>query len=136
MGFICREGVGKQGHANTRAALPAEQRQGHFTVVFINKIAFAESATRQYLDGIGAGQGDLGQQYSFRSQLPRFFGESAEAILAGLNGAVPEWGEDVFTGVIMNITASRVASRFDLGGANYTLDAACASAMASAMPCG
>ncbi|MFP4445013.1 MAG: beta-ketoacyl synthase N-terminal-like domain-containing protein, partial [Desulfosudaceae bacterium] len=81
--------------------------------------------------GTGAGQGDLGQQYSFRSQLPRLFGESAAVILSGLDGAVPEWREDAFTGIIMNIAAGRIADRFNLGGTNCTIDAACASALAA-----
>ncbi|MDY6823095.1 MAG: SDR family NAD(P)-dependent oxidoreductase [Thermodesulfobacteriota bacterium] len=81
--------------------------------------------------GTGAGEGDLGQQYSFRSQLPRYFGSSAENILEGLNGTVPEWREDAFTGIIMNIAAGRIADRFNLGGTNCTIDAACASALAA-----
>ena len=31
----------------------------------------------------------------------------------------------------MNVTAGRVANRFDLGGENYTVDAACASSLAA-----
>ncbi|MDY6905217.1 MAG: SDR family NAD(P)-dependent oxidoreductase [Thermodesulfobacteriota bacterium] len=81
--------------------------------------------------GTGAGEGDLGQQYSFRSMLPRFFGESADDLLNGLDGAVPEWREDVFTGIIMNIAAGRIADRFNFGGTNCTIDAACASALAA-----
>ena len=81
--------------------------------------------------GTGAGEGDLGQQYSFRSQLPRLFGESAAGILDGLDGAVPEWRADAFTGIIMNIAAGRIADRFNLGGTNCTIDAACASALAA-----
>ena len=81
--------------------------------------------------GTGAGQGDLGQQYSFRSQLPRFFGPSARSILSGLGPAVPEWREDAFTGIITNIAAGRIADRFNFRGVNCTIDAACASALAA-----
>ena len=42
---------------------------------------------------------------------------------------LPEWTEDSFAGVLTNITAGRVANRFDLGGTNVTLDAACASGL-------
>jgi len=81
--------------------------------------------------GTGAGQGDLGQHYSFRSLFPMFFGESAQDILAGFGKVVPEWGEDAFTGIITNITAGRVANRFNLKGTNCTVDAACASALSA-----
>ncbi|MCF8035298.1 MAG: SDR family NAD(P)-dependent oxidoreductase [Desulfobacteraceae bacterium] len=81
--------------------------------------------------GTGAAEGDLGQYYSFRSMLPGFFGQSAERVLSGLDSDVPEWSPDTFTGIIMNITAGRVADRFNLGGSNFTVDAACASALAA-----
>jgi acyl transferase domain-containing protein/NAD(P)H-dependent flavin oxidoreductase YrpB (nitropropane dioxygenase family)/NAD(P)-dependent dehydrogenase (short-subunit alcohol dehydrogenase family) len=44
---------------------------------------------------------------------------------------LPEWTEDAFAGVLTNISAGRVANRFDLGGTNVTLDAACASGLMS-----
>jgi acyl transferase domain-containing protein/NAD(P)-dependent dehydrogenase (short-subunit alcohol dehydrogenase family)/NAD(P)H-dependent flavin oxidoreductase YrpB (nitropropane dioxygenase family) len=44
---------------------------------------------------------------------------------------LPEWSEDAFAGVLTNISAGRVANRFDLGGTNVTLDAACASGLMS-----
>ncbi len=91
---------------------------------------FNRSRTSVFV-GAGAGEGDLGQQYSFRSQVPRFFGESADHILSGLGTAVPEWREDAFTGIITNIAAGRIADRFNLGGTNCTIDAACASALAA-----
>jgi acyl transferase domain-containing protein len=81
--------------------------------------------------GAGAGEHDLGQKLSFRALMPHYFGASAEEILTGLKPAVPEWEPDVFTGVITNIIAGRVANRFDLGGTSCTIDAACASAMAA-----
>ena len=34
----------------------------------------------------------------------------------------------------MNVAAGRIANRFDLGGANYTVDAACASSLAAVEP--
>ncbi len=42
---------------------------------------------------------------------------------------LPEWTEDSFAGVLTNINAGRVANRFDLGGTNVILDAACASGL-------
>ena len=44
----------------------------------------------------------------------------------------PEWTEDSFPGILLNVAAGRIANRFDLGGANYTVDAACGSSLAAA----
>jgi len=38
---------------------------------------------------------------------------------------------DSFPGVLSNVIAGRIANRLDLGGANYTVDAACASSLAA-----
>lgn len=78
-----------------------------------------------------SGSGELGQMYSFRSTLPMFFGNSSQDILSHFDGVLPEWTEDSFPGILMNVTAGRVANRFDLGGVSYTVDAACASSLAA-----
>jgi acyl transferase domain-containing protein/NAD(P)H-dependent flavin oxidoreductase YrpB (nitropropane dioxygenase family) len=77
--------------------------------------------------GAGGGIADLGQQYAFRSALPMYFGEVPRGVLPHL----PEWTEDSFAGLLVNVVAGRVANRFDLGGPNYTVDAACASSLAA-----
>ena len=43
--------------------------------------------------------------------------------------AYPEWNENAFPGLLGNVIAGRVANRFDLGGMNCTVDAACASSL-------
>ena len=43
----------------------------------------------------------------------------------------PIVNEDSMPGELANVIAGRVANAFDLGGANYTVDAACASSMAA-----
>src|SRR5690606_34917187 len=48
-----------------------------------------------------------------------------------LNEALPEWSEDSFPGILLNVIAGRVANRFDLGGPNFTVDAACGSSLAA-----
>ncbi len=78
-----------------------------------------------------SGVGELGQRYSFRSALPAFFGNPSDDILSRFDNALPEWTEDSFPGILMNVAAGRVANRFDLGGINYTVDAACASSLAA-----
>lgn len=65
----------------------------------------------------------LNEQLTVRTQLPHMFGEVDEQVLSTL----PEWTGETFPGVLANVTAGRVANQFDLGGPNYTVDAACAS---------
>jgi acyl transferase domain-containing protein/NAD(P)-dependent dehydrogenase (short-subunit alcohol dehydrogenase family)/NAD(P)H-dependent flavin oxidoreductase YrpB (nitropropane dioxygenase family) len=77
--------------------------------------------------GVGGGAAELGVGYGFRSLLPKFFEHPEEAMLAEL----PEWTEDSFAGILLNVVAGRVANRFDLGGTNFTVDAACASSLAA-----
>ncbi|MGH9748325.1 MAG: beta-ketoacyl synthase N-terminal-like domain-containing protein, partial [Candidatus Polarisedimenticolia bacterium] len=77
--------------------------------------------------GAGGGISDLGNLYAFRSTLPSFIKDPPERLLSRL----PEWTEDSFSGVLMNVAAGRVANRFDLGGVNCTVDAACASSLAA-----
>ena len=43
-----------------------------------------------------------------------------------LDEQLPELTEDSFPGMLANVIAGRIANRLDLGGANYTVDAACA----------
>ncbi len=78
-----------------------------------------------------SGTAELGQLYSFRSTLPTFLGKDAEKIVHHFDGILPEWTEDSFPGILMNVTAGRIANRLDLGGTNYTVDAACASSLAA-----
>jgi acyl transferase domain-containing protein len=52
-------------------------------------------------------------------------------VIAAENGALPEWSEDSFAGLLLNVAAGRIANRFDLGGVNYVVDAACASSLAA-----
>jgi acyl transferase domain-containing protein/NAD(P)H-dependent flavin oxidoreductase YrpB (nitropropane dioxygenase family) len=84
--------------------------------------------------GAGGGAADLGLSYSVRSFLPTLDGVpglpfTSQDILSRVN--FPEWTEDSFAGILTNVLAGRVANRFDLGGTNYTVDAACASSLAA-----
>jgi malonyl CoA-acyl carrier protein transacylase len=78
-----------------------------------------------------SGTGELGQLYSFRSALPKFFGDGSRDIVSHFREVLPKWTEDSFPGILMNVTAGRIANRFDLGGTNCTVDAACASSLAA-----
>ncbi|MEW6221243.1 MAG: SDR family NAD(P)-dependent oxidoreductase [Thermodesulfobacteriota bacterium] len=77
--------------------------------------------------GVGGGTAELGQLYALRSVLSRMTSPEAAWLLDRL----PEWTEDSFPGILLNVTAGRVANRFDLGGPNYTVDAACAASLAA-----
>lgn len=96
--------------------------------------AFPRERTAVVL-GAGGGAAQLAMGYAFRSYLPLLDtvipGGGREALER--SGAVlPEWTEDSFPGILLNVAAGRVANRFDLGGANYTVDAACGSSLAAA----
>ncbi|MFJ1759395.1 SDR family NAD(P)-dependent oxidoreductase [Amycolatopsis sp. NPDC088138] len=68
---------------------------------------------------------DLSNAMTLRSVLPSYLGELPPA----LDERLPTITEDSFPGVLANVIAGRIANRLDLGGANYTVDAACASSL-------
>lgn len=70
---------------------------------------------------------ELGGAYAFRAAWPQLLGEMP----AVLDEALPTLSEDSFPGVLGNVLAGRIANRLDLGGVNYTVDAACASSLAA-----
>ncbi|MDK9498163.1 SDR family NAD(P)-dependent oxidoreductase [Streptomyces katrae] len=70
---------------------------------------------------------ELAGAYGLRSLLPGYLGSVPE----GLDEQLPRLTEDSFPGVLANVIAGRVANRLDLGGANCTVDAACASSLAA-----
>jgi acyl transferase domain-containing protein/NAD(P)H-dependent flavin oxidoreductase YrpB (nitropropane dioxygenase family)/NAD(P)-dependent dehydrogenase (short-subunit alcohol dehydrogenase family) len=70
---------------------------------------------------------DLEQLYMTRATLPLVVGPLDEAV----RNRLPEWTEESYPGLLPSVTAGRVANRFDFGGANLTIDAACASSFAA-----
>lgn len=78
-----------------------------------------------------SGAGDLAQLYGFRTMLPMFFGEQSDDIVKHFQGRLPEWTEDSFPGILMNVASGRIANRFDFGGMNTLIDGACASSLAA-----
>jgi acyl transferase domain-containing protein/NAD(P)H-dependent flavin oxidoreductase YrpB (nitropropane dioxygenase family) len=70
---------------------------------------------------------DLSSAYSFRAMFPQWVGP----LPAELDAALPTLSEDSFPGVLSNVIAGRIANRLDLGGVNYTVDAACAASLAA-----
>ncbi|WP_240805398.1 type I polyketide synthase [Streptomyces sp. A1547] len=70
---------------------------------------------------------ELAGAYGLRALHPAYLGE----LPPGLDEQLPRLTEDSFPGVLANVIAGRVANRLDLGGANCTVDAACASSLAA-----
>jgi acyl transferase domain-containing protein/NAD(P)H-dependent flavin oxidoreductase YrpB (nitropropane dioxygenase family)/NADP-dependent 3-hydroxy acid dehydrogenase YdfG/acyl carrier protein len=70
---------------------------------------------------------DLSSAYNFRAMFPQWAGPLPEA----LDAALPTLSEDSFPGVLSNVIAGRIANRLDLGGVNFTVDAACAASLAA-----
>ncbi|MFB4318043.1 SDR family NAD(P)-dependent oxidoreductase [Actinomadura sp. 21ATH] len=70
---------------------------------------------------------ELGTAYGTRALLPSYYGE----VPPGLDERLPRLTEDSCPGVLTNVIAGRIADRLDLGGANYTVDAACAASLAA-----
>ncbi|MFF5092536.1 SDR family NAD(P)-dependent oxidoreductase [Streptomyces niveus] len=68
---------------------------------------------------------DLSNATTLRTVLPGYIG----TIPPALDAQLPRLTEDSFPGMLANVIAGRVANRLDLGGANYTVDAACASSL-------
>ncbi|MBD1927137.1 acyltransferase domain-containing protein [Trichocoleus sp. FACHB-90] len=77
--------------------------------------------------GAATGAGDLAHQYATRSHLSLYVDEPSEQTLDRL----PEWTEESFPGILLNVAAGRAANRFDFGGVNFAVDAACASSLAA-----
>ncbi|MCY0925397.1 SDR family NAD(P)-dependent oxidoreductase [Streptomyces sp. H27-H1] len=70
---------------------------------------------------------ELAGAYGLRALYPGYLGE----LPPELDEQLPRLTEDSFPGVLANVIAGRVANRLDLGGANCTVDAACASSLAA-----
>ncbi|MCX5166350.1 SDR family oxidoreductase [Streptomyces sp. NBC_00264] len=70
---------------------------------------------------------DLSNAATLRAVLPSYYGR----VPAGLDEQLPGLTEDSFPGMLANVISGRIANRLDLGGANYTVDAACASSLAA-----
>ncbi len=78
--------------------------------------------------GVSGGLAELGQDYVLRSALAA---RPDQPALAGFDRKLPEWTEDSFAGILLNVIAGRIANRFDLGGPSFAVDAACASSLAA-----
>lgn len=96
---------------------------------------FARERTCAIL-GVGGGGMPLSVAYGFRACMPLM--ESipgmpikSDKIIELGEGILPEWTEDSFPGILLNVAAGRVSNRFNLGGPNMAIDAACGSSLAA-----
>jgi malonyl CoA-acyl carrier protein transacylase len=55
--------------------------------------------------------------------------DTAEDVVQRIAESYVPWQENSFPGLLGNVTAGRIANRFDLGGTNCAVDAACASSL-------
>ncbi|MCE9563600.1 MAG: acyltransferase domain-containing protein [Planctomycetes bacterium] len=86
--------------------------------------------------GVGGGGMPLSVAYGFRTCMPLMDSIpgvpiKAKQIIELGEGILPEWTEDSFPGILLNVAAGRVANRFNLGGPNMAIDAACGSSLAA-----
>ncbi|MFF3914471.1 SDR family NAD(P)-dependent oxidoreductase [Streptomyces sp. NPDC001852] len=70
---------------------------------------------------------DLSGAVTLRAVLPSYYGKVPD----GIEEQLPRLTEDSFPGMLANVISGRIANRLDLGGANFTVDAACASSLAA-----
>ncbi|MFB7511498.1 beta-ketoacyl [acyl carrier protein] synthase domain-containing protein, partial [Streptomyces broussonetiae] len=70
---------------------------------------------------------DLSNAVTLRAVLPAYYGKVPD----GIEAQLPRLTEDSFPGMLANVVSGRIANRLDLGGANFTVDAACASSLAA-----
>ena len=55
----------------------------------------------------------------------------AEEVVQRISESYVPWQENSFPGLLGNVAAGRIANRFDLGGTNCVVDAACASSLSA-----
>ncbi len=78
-----------------------------------------------------AGHGPMGSLYLTRTMLSWKLSFLDEETKQYIYSQLPDWSEDALAGYLGNVAAGRVSNRFDLGGINFSIDAACASSLAA-----
>jgi 3-oxoacyl-(acyl-carrier-protein) synthase/NAD(P)H-dependent flavin oxidoreductase YrpB (nitropropane dioxygenase family) len=86
--------------------------------------------------GVGGGGMPLSVAYGFRTCMPLLDSIpgvpiKGHQVVELAEGILPEWTEDSFPGILLNVAAGRVSNRFNLGGPNMAIDAACGSSLAA-----
>ena len=115
--------------------------------LFIAKQAFKDSDILNYSDrdkiGVVLGSGEAGNTafyLAMRTEYPKWkkilsncglSDEISSSITEKFKNLYPEWQENSMPGFLGNVTAGRITNYFNLSGANYTLNAACATSLAA-----
>jgi len=88
--------------------------------------------------GFPGGTFNLGQAYIARcltelelNRMPGLDPAVRQQVMDHIHRTLPQLTEDSFPGILGNVAAGRLANRFDLGGPNFTVDAACACSLAA-----
>ncbi|MEQ9437503.1 MAG: beta-ketoacyl synthase N-terminal-like domain-containing protein [Cyclobacteriaceae bacterium] len=89
--------------------------------------------------GVGGGQQLMGPlinrlQYPIWRKVLAQYGLSEEAVEEAtekMKSAYVSWQENAFPGFLSNVISGRIANRFDLGGTNCVVDAACAASLSA-----
>ena len=58
-----------------------------------------------------------------------FDDDASQEVIERISDGYVDWQENSFPGLLGNVAAGRIANRFDLGGTNCVVDAACASSL-------
>ncbi len=90
--------------------------------------------------GIGGGGSPLAVAYGFRTCLPMLdhvpgIPVRSSQVVGACEPILPDWTEDSFPGILLNVAVGRITNRFNLGGPNYAIDAACGSSLAAVHAC-
>ena len=95
----------------------------------LENAGYAENVNRENVSVIIGAEGgnDLANNYGFRALFTQIFGEMPKE----LDDALPKLTEDSFPGILANVISGRITNRLNLGGRNYSVDAACASSLAA-----
>ncbi|SEW00666.1 polyketide-type polyunsaturated fatty acid synthase PfaA [Chitinophaga sp. YR573] len=89
--------------------------------------------------GVGGGQKLLGTlisrlQYPIWEKTLRAYGipeKDLTVVIEHIKSAFVKWEENSFPGLLGNVIAGRITNRFDLGGTNCVVDAACATSLSA-----
>ncbi|HEY3717931.1 MAG TPA: SDR family NAD(P)-dependent oxidoreductase [Jatrophihabitantaceae bacterium] len=74
---------------------------------------------------------EAGSEYADATTMRMLLPSYLEQVPDELADQLPKLTEDSFPGRLANVIAGRIANRLDLGGSNFTVDAACGSSLAA-----
>jgi acyl transferase domain-containing protein len=91
------------------------------------KLSECDFENTSIIMGVNGSGNPLTTDFNTRLTLKRILGKVPEE----LEDILPKVNEYSFSGVLPNVFSGRIANRFNFGGKNYAVDAACASSLAT-----